>query len=188
MANQPRSRRFDAAEHYRAHRRLTDDVLRARGAADENGMLRDQNRLSAVRFGVATSDYNGCGWVALYNVLRLLGERMTVADAVREMEGGLWLRGRAGASPLRLIRVLRKHGCTVTTSARKAQFDAAAGDRAGVVFYLRSHLSSGAHFAAFSRPDENGLRRFYNAADADTFAELFAAEKPLFALLITAEK
>ncbi len=188
MAEQPRSRRFDAAEHYRAHRRLTEDVLRARGAADKDGMLRDQSRLSAVRFGVATSDYNGCGWVALYNVLRLLGERITVADAVREMEGGLWLRGRAGASPRRLIRILRKHGCAVTTSARKAQFDAIAGERAGVVFYLRSHLSSGAHFAAFSRPDESGLRRFYNAADAASFAELFKAEKPLFALLITAEK
>ncbi len=189
MKKPPRSRRFDAAEHYRAHLRLTEEVLRRGGAADENGCLSDQSRLAKVRFGVGTSDRNGCGWIALYNLLRLLGEKPTVAETVREMEGGLWLRGRAGASPRRLIRVLRDHGYRVETRFVGKDPDALAAERAGVVFYLRSRLLSGAHYVAFSPADGAGERRFYNAPlSKGTFRELFSLERPLFALLITAQR
>lgn len=40
----------------------------------KDGFIIDQARLTNIRYGVFTSDINGCGWIAAYNFLKRMGE------------------------------------------------------------------------------------------------------------------
>ena len=183
--------RLAAEERYRENLRFTEERLRAIDrATDAEGYLIDQRRLGEIPFGRRFSDYNGCGWVAVYNALRLLGERPRVADLVRELERGSLLGGRAGVAPWRITRFLRQRGLRLRLAFRRKTIERLSAEgEAGVVLYLRRRLAEGAHYVAF-RPLADARCRFFNARwgaedDLRTIGDLFAAERPLAAMLIS---
>jgi len=163
-------------------------------ASDAEGYLIDQRRLAAIPFGRRTSDYNGCGWIAVYNALKSAGEQPNAAEIVRELESGSLLRGRAGVAPWRIVRLLRRRGLRLRFGFRRKTIERLApGGKAGILLYLRRRLSDGAHYVSF-RPCTGGggsLLCFYNvdgsAQDVRPIAALFSAERPLAALLISIE-
>ncbi|MDO4581622.1 MAG: hypothetical protein Q4B96_03450 [Bacillota bacterium] len=174
---------FDSEQNYIHNRRLSLSV-----AEDNNGLIIHQRRLRGWRFGAHGSDYNGCGWIAAYNALLLLGRPADAAELIRELEGGLLIGGTLGVAPSALTRLLRRHGCTVRTSYGLRH---AAPPRTGRVLiygFLRRGLGGG-HFVAAQRRD--GAYSFYN--DRGVFHggwDQFAAREPARAhalLLIDAE-
>ena len=42
-------------------------------ALSADGFIIDQRKTDNIPFGAVTSDRNGCGWIACYNLLRALG-------------------------------------------------------------------------------------------------------------------
>ena len=90
------------------------------GAADSRGMLNGQSRpaLSRLRFGYADVGRAGCESIAVYNVLRLLDRPRPLADIIRDMERGGYLRmgGYLGAAPYfePLLRRYSAHSRIVT--------------------------------------------------------------------------
>lgn len=53
---------------------------------EPEGMINGQGELSDYRFGLSTMDKVGCGIIAIYNALRLLGREEGFTELIREFE------------------------------------------------------------------------------------------------------
>lgn len=130
-----------------------------------------QKGTAPYRYGSRTSDYNGCSWIALYNLLHQLGDPVEPAEIIDWMErrpplSGLWLRGLLGAYPWAVKAYLRHRGYRVKTTFRqKRAAELAAEGLGGIALLVRKN---GAHYVAFvpgggSRPGEGeAIFHFYN--------------------------
>ena len=60
------------------------------------------SQASNLKMGYATADWNGCGWIATYNVARLLDMERHPADIIKyyETHGGMIADGAFGVTPL----------------------------------------------------------------------------------------
>ena len=129
-----------------------------------DGFIIDQQAFAGVRFGRRYSDYNGCGWMAAYNLLHALHLPDDWKSVVCGMRHHTLLFGELGTNPFGLRRFLKKRGIKVRlsfrprTAARLADEDS----DGGIVMYWHGH---GAHFVAFARAGA-GLR-FFNARRRD---------------------
>ena len=114
-----------------------------------DGYLIDQRQTRTLPYGRHTSDYNGCGWMAGYNVLHALGlaAPADAAEICAALSQGLWLGGSLGTGPLRLARFLAARGAAVQkTVCRKTAQMRAQTCRVGFIMYWTGR---GAHFVAF---------------------------------------
>lgn len=137
-----------------------------------DGLLYDQSKLGGVKFGWFSSDRNGCGWVAVYNVLRLLGDPHPACEVRAALERGLLLGGACGAHLVQLAWYLCREGHSVAVSVLPLRFARLARD-AGACVLLYWHRR-GAHFVALRV--EGDRLHFYNAgrgavADLSDFPE-----------------
>lgn len=131
-----------------------------REACSEDGYIIDQRAVDDVRYGKFFSDYNGCGWIACYNLLKIM-ERERPADAVcRALEKGSLFRGLLGTGPFRIRRYLRRQGLRVRTAVSKKRAARIAPAFLGGMLLYRH--AGGYHFAAFANLG-GGQFRFYNA-------------------------
>ena len=78
-------------------------------ALSPDGYIIDQGRMSGVRYGRFGSDYNGCGWIAAYNLLRRCGKDMSPEQTRDALGKKLRLGGRFGTFPLALRKFLRRY-------------------------------------------------------------------------------
>lgn len=116
-------------------------------AFDKSGFIIRQAAFSDISYGRKMSDYNGCGWIAAYNYLRLRGYDVGWREINRKMSGCTLLFGLLGTNPLRLARLLRREYERVRLcfSPGKAVGRALASG-CGILMYWHG---SGAHFTAF---------------------------------------
>ena len=129
-------------------------------AFSPEGYIVDQARVTDVRYGCRPSCTNGCGWIAVYNLLRCLGDPAPYEKIVAALARHSLFRGLLGTSPLRVRRYLRRRGYPVASVIGKRKVAAAAaGARGGILVYRHS---GGWHFVAFERRAAGRLR-FYNA-------------------------
>ena len=144
-------------------------------SASPDGYIIDQNKTADLAYGHATSDYSGCGWIAVYNLLRATGKERPARQVSEELATG-WFHGRMGTGPLRLKRYLLCAGFSLQTAlTRKKALQLAQGAHSGILMYMAS--VHGLHYVAFVR-QENGLFRFFNAemghpAHCSTLEEFF---------------
>lgn len=125
-------------------------------ATDSEGYIVDQNQLSDIRFGEGTSDNNGCGWIATYNALKMLGEDPDAAEIIKDLEQkGSLRRGTLGADPNYIGVYFRNKGYKVTYSYVEQDFEKIAGRAdANIYMYLRPNISG--HYVAF-RPESRNV-------------------------------
>ena len=132
------------------------------------------------RYGFRSSAATGCGWIATYNALRLLGYRAKPEDLIRWYERMLPLiHGNAGTTVLAPAVFFRKQGFPVRIVARRERFDDAAKESAvSIVFYhWRSKWKLGAHFVAVQHKDGKflGYNTFRNSTGPDNWGESIPA-------------
>ena len=126
------------------------------------------------RYGFRTSAATGCGWIATYNALRLLGYRVDIDELITWYERTLPLiHGNAGTSiPAPVIR-FRTWGFPVEMVLDQKKFDDAA-KRADVclLFYRwRKGYRFGAHFVALQHRENGfiGYNTFKNSTGPDRY-------------------
>ena len=130
-------------------------------ACSHDGYIVDQARVTDVRYGCRFSDTNGCGWIAVYNLLRCLGDPVPHEEIVLALSRHSLFRGLLGTSPLRVQRYLKKHGHpTRMYVGRKAAAGAAETIQNGILVYRHTQ---GWHYVAFVRPGEDPGLRYFNA-------------------------
>ena len=103
------------------------------------------------RYGLRASAAVGCGWVATYNALQLMGYRTDIDQLIRYYEWQLPLiHGNAGTSFWGPAVCFKKWGFPVKLVTDRKRFDEAArnADVSILFFRWRREWKLGAHFVA----------------------------------------
>lgn len=85
-----------------------------------DGYINNQSMTAGIPYGRQTSKENGCGWIAVFNVLRHLEQEPPAPEIVaKEMQFGLLLGGHLGSWPFAIVHYLRRRGYEVRWSLNK---------------------------------------------------------------------
>ena len=127
-----------------------------------------------LRYGLRSSAATGCGWIATYNALRILGKRAKPEALIRYYERQLpLLHGNTGTSFWGPAVFFRHHGFDVTMEVRRERFDALVerSDVCILFYYWRKGWKVGAHFVALHKTDRGilGYNTYKNSAGPDPY-------------------
>ena len=148
------------------------------------------------RYGLRSSAATGCGWIATYNALRLMGYRAEPEALIRYYEKQLPLvHGNAGTSILGPAVCFKQMGFPVHVTAQRKEFDAAAkeADVCILFYHWRRDWKLGAHFVTvrYSGGAFVGYNTFRNSSGPDLYGgslEEFIREKKFFGPVLVAIK
>lgn len=132
------------------------------------------------RYGLRSSAAVGCGWIATYNALRLLGYRAEPEKLIQYFERQLPLiHGNAGTSFWGPALYFRRWGFPVKMTVKREKFDEAAKEAdACILFYRwRKGLKFGAHFVALEHTERGfvGYNTFRNSTGPDHYGDSLEA-------------
>ena len=132
------------------------------------------------RYGFRTSAATGCGWIATYNALRLMGYRPRPEDLIRYYERQVpLLHGNAGTLALGPALFFQKHGFPVETLSVTERFDDAAKDAHVCIlfYYWRKKFKLGAHFVTVQYRDGKftGYNTFRTSDGPDHYGDSLEA-------------
>lgn len=148
------------------------------------------------RYGLRASADVGCGWIAAYNALRLLGYKTDIDQLIRYYEWQLPLiHGNAGTSFWGPAVCFQKWGFPVKIVLDRKRFDEAAKDAdVCVLFYhWRKKVKLGAHFVALHHTDKGfvGYNTYRNSTGPDGYGgslDGFLQEKKYFGCVLITVK
>ena len=131
------------------------------------------------RYGLRSSAKTGCGWIALYNALILLGEEPNPEALIRDLEKQLPLiHGNVGTFCLGPALLLKKYGYSVNICSDTQRFDALVrkSDAAILFYYWRKCLHFGAHFVALQAAASGfiGYNTYTNSVSPDPYGKSLA--------------
>lgn len=146
------------------------------------------------RYGLFSSARTGCGWVAVYNALTLLGEHVDIPKLIRRMElQAPLIHGNTGTLAFAPALMLRHMGYHVTFTANRKQFDEIArNSRVCLVYYYwRDKWKLGAHFVAVRWVDGrfqgyNTFRQSHGPDELGESLEAFLDRCGFFGCMLTA--
>lgn len=126
------------------------------------------------RYGLRSSAATGCGWIAAYNALRILGYKMEPEKLIAAFERQLpIIHGNAGTTFWTPAVLFRKWGFPVTVVADARKFDAAAEQADVCILFYHWHKKwkFGAHFVALHRKDGRfvGYNTYSNSVGEDVY-------------------
>ena len=144
------------------------------------------------RYGLRSSAAVGCGWIATYNALRLLGYRTNIEELIRYFERQLPLiHGNAGTSYWGPYLCFRNWGFPVRLCHRFRDYDRVAGESdVCILFYhWRDGFRLGAHFVALHRQDGIfvGYNTYRNSTGPDRYGpslQAFLKERGYFGTVL----
>ena len=124
------------------------------------------------RYGLRTSAATGCGWIATYNALRLLGYRAEPEKLIKMYERMLpLLHGNTGTAILAPALAFKRWGFPVKVVANRKKYDEAAreSDVCIVFYYWRKKWKLGAHFVTvkYSNGRFTGYNTYNNSKGPD---------------------
>ncbi len=128
-------------------------------ALSPDGYIIDQGCLHEIRYGRFGSDYNGCGWIAAYNLLHRCGVAVTPDEARGALEKRLRLGGRLGTFPLALLYFLRRYLPVSLKICGRKRFERLSCSP-GILLYWTGRGAHNVHFAPCRR---DGLVTLCNA-------------------------
>lgn len=149
------------------------------------------------RYGFRSSAATGCGWIATYNALRLMGIQAEPEELIRYYERQVPLiNGNAGTVLFGPAWCFRKWGFPVKAVANRSRFDEAAKNADVCILFYRwiRKYKYGAHFVALHHTEEGfvGYNTYRNSAGPDKYGsslEAFLKKKKYFgAVLFTISK
>lgn len=128
------------------------------------------------RYGFRSSAAVGCGWIATYNALTLLGYRVEPEALIRYYERQLPLiHGNTGTSFWGPALYFKQWGFPVTVTAKPSRFDQVAkGSDVSILFYhWRRGLKFGAHFVTVTHGASGfvGYNTYRNSVGPDAYGE-----------------
>lgn len=128
------------------------------------------------RYGLRASADTGCGWIAVYNALRMLGYRAEPEALIRYFERQLPLiHGNAGTNIWGPALYFQKWGFPVVSTSDRSRFDGLGKESdACILFYRwRKGWKLGAHFVALRHTDAGfvGCNTFRGSTGPDLYGE-----------------
>ncbi len=132
------------------------------------------------RYGLRSSAATGCGWIATYNALRLMGYKTDIEELIRYYEWQLPLiHGNAGTSFWGPALCFRTWKFPVEICINPRQFDAVAARSDVCILFYRWHrkLKTGAHFVALQATETGifGYNTFRSSTGPDPYGDSLEA-------------
>ena len=131
---------------------------------DPTGYIMGQASLSSYKFGLKTLDYNGCGIVATYNALLVLGKYVELYKIIYQYEitGGALAGGLLGLNPVYVLAFFKCYGYTVKTSTTLSD-NTAKNAKVNIILYVTSGNNfhyitvkwNGSRFIAYNVKNQN---------------------------------
>ena len=149
------------------------------------------------RYGFRSSAATGCGWIATYNALRLMGQAVKQEQISRCYDKMLpILNGTVGTFLLDPILYFKRRGYKVEVRVRRSKFDRAArnSDASILYYWWRHRFKLGAHYVALHHRDGRfvGYNTYRNSTGPDDYGEslsVFLKQRKYFcAVLIAIQK
>ena len=124
------------------------------------------------RYGLRASAVTGCGWIAAYNALRIMGHKPAPQMLIRSFQRHVpVINGNLGTFLFSPALWFRKRGYRVKTYVLREDFDAAAKNADACILFYRwmGKMSAGAHFVALGYDGENfiGYNVYRNSTGPD---------------------
>ena len=154
---------IDVLLHYRKNKK----------AVPKSGFIMNQGGdTGKIRYGFFRTSYNGCGWIAVYNAARLMGENPRAERIISYLESwGLLIFGVFGTFPLAAAAYFLHMGHRVKITFDPKKYDIAAKkSAANIVWYFHSR---GAHFVTVGWDGENfiGYNTYSNSTAPDVWGK-----------------
>ena len=132
------------------------------------------------RYGFRTSAATGCGWIATYNALKLLGKQETPENLIAYYERQVPLiHGNLGTTILAPAMYFKKRGYKVDWTARYDRFDQMVKENRVCILFYRWHQKwqLGAHFVALHQTPEGiiGYNTYRTSKGPDRYGPSLAA-------------
>ncbi len=149
------------------------------------------------RYGLRSSAATGCGWIATYNALRLLGQKESPEALICYYERQLpVIHGNAGTLFWGPLVYFRQRGYRAELIHRRGEFDRAAKNADACILYYHWHhkWKFGAHLVALHHTERGfvGYNTFSNSTGPDHYGpslDQFLKKRRHFGcLLITVKK
>jgi len=145
---------------------------------NERGYIFNQNEIpkGKWRYGLRSSAAVGCGWIATYNALKMLGRNPNPDKLIRYYEHVFpVVNGNFGTFIPSVAYFFKKNGYKVKVIAKRSGFDDAMRncDVGILFFYWHRKLKIGAHFVTVVYRDGRfiGLNTFKNSEGCDDYGE-----------------
>lgn len=120
-------------------------------------MIYNQNHIpkNKWRYGFRSSAATGCGWIATYNALKLLGKSETPQNLIDYYEHQLPLiNGNFGTQFWGPYAYFKRHGFETKLVMNPEKFDEYAEDVNILFYHWRSGIKLGAHFVCIQRTEK----------------------------------
>ena len=148
------------------------------------------------RYGFRTSAATGCGWIATYNALKLMGYSMEPEKLIHKSERMLPLiHGNTGTTMPAPAVCFKKWGFPVEMVFSRSRFDEQAKQAdVCILFYRwRRKWKFGAHFVAFHHTEQGfvGYNTYTNSTGPDLYGEsleAFLKKRGYFGCVLTVIK
>ncbi len=122
-------------------------------AALKNDLINYQKNMENYKFGTFRLSYNGCGVIATYNILKLLGKEENLEDIIREYDiYGSNFFGLFGTNPLGVKRFFNRRGADVKFIFDKNKFENEA-KKSKLSMFVYASLSGG-HYLLIEYDEE----------------------------------
>ena len=139
-------------------------------------LIYNQHDMAQQRYGLRSSAATGCGWIATWNALTLMGHKTDMEQLIRYYEWQLPLiHGNAGTSFWAPALCFRNWGFPVDIVMNRSRFDEAARAADTCILFYRWHRKAavGAHFVALHHTDRGfvGYNTYRNSTGPDLYGE-----------------
>ncbi len=126
------------------------------------------------RYGLRSSAATGCGWIAAYNALRLMGYRTSPEKLIRYYERQVpVLNGNLGTFAATPVKLFRKLGFHVKVSMRLSDFDRLAkeSDACLLFYHWAKPPKFGGHYVAlkYQHGQFTAYNTYKNSAGPDRY-------------------
>lgn len=161
-------------------------------------MIYNQHRIPKKewRYGLRSSAATGCGWIATYNALKILGYYMKPEQLIRYYTRQLpVINGNFGTFLFGPAIFFKRHGFQVRLCMRRRKFDELVRENeVGILFYRwRRKWRLGSHFVTVQYKEERfvGYNTFRNSEGPDVYGrslEDFLKQQKYFGCVLIAVK
>lgn len=133
---------------------------------DEYGCINHQHDMEAFKFGFPTFDNNGCGSIAVFNVLTLANKQVPLPDIIRHMDiYGQNAFGFLGTNPFAMLVFLNTHGVNASMHYDTEKFDQLANQSDAAIYGYLSF--EGGHYVTMHAINETQYQ-MHNSYKIDT--------------------
>ncbi len=145
-----------------------------------------------LRYGFRSSAATGCGWIATYNALKLMGYKPNAKVIIKYYERQIpVINGNAGTFLLSPLMFFKKQGFSVKSTASRRHYDELAkqSDVCILFFWWKKGFKIGAHFVALQHTPKGfvGYNTYSNSKGPDyygTSIEKYLEKKKYFGTVL----